>query len=180
MRQTTIARSYAEALYETGAKHGQNEEFARAFAELETVLSTEPRIRVFLETPKVEPEQKRRVLSDALEGRVPKLFLNFVQVVLDQRRQRLLRVIAHEYHAVLDERLGRVHARITLAREPDEATREAIMGRLDTLIEETVVSSFRVDPEILGGIIVRYGDRVIDGSVRRRMLALKGELLRAG
>lgn len=178
MRETTIARSYAEALYDIGDRHGLREEFASAFDRLTAILDAEPRVRLFLETPKVEPEAKKGVLEDALRDRVPELFLNFMMVVLEKRRQRLIPHIGREYHAVLDERLGRVHVQVTLAREPDESMRAEITERLGRMLDRAVVPHFRADPQIIGGIIVRYGDRVLDGSVRRRLTSMRRRLLR--
>lgn len=177
MRDTTIARSYAVALYDVGDRHGLREEFATAFDELQAVLDGEPSVRLFLETPKVEPEPKKRVLEEALRGRVPDLFLNFLMVVLDKRRQRLIRALGREYHAVLDERLGRVHVEITLAREADDSLRAEIRDRLERMTGRTVIPHFRANPDIIGGIIVRYGDRVLDGSVRRRLVSMRRQLL---
>lgn len=177
MRDSKVARNYAEALYEIGERHDRHEAFVGAFDELGSVLADEPRIRTFLETPKVEPEQKKRILTEALEERVPPLFLNFLLVVVSKRRQALLSAIAHEYHAVLDERRGRVHVQVTLAREPDRALREAVVDRLSRMLDRTVVPHIRVAPEILGGIIVRYEDRVLDGSLRRRLRSMRSRLM---
>jgi F-type H+-transporting ATPase subunit delta len=180
VRESTIARSYAEALYDLGERHGQVDAFAGALDTLAALRDAEPRLRRFLDTPKVEPAQKKRVLREALQGRVPPLFLNFLMVVFDKRRQRLLPEIAREYHAILDERLGRVHVQVTLAREPDERTEREIAADLTQVLGKTVIPHVRVDPRILGGIVVRYGDRVLDGSLRRRLVSLRRRLLYAG
>lgn len=174
-----IARSYADALFVLGERHGQLESFGSALESLAALLEEEPRLRVFLESPKVEPAEKKRVLIGALERRVPPLFLNFLLVVLDKRRQRLLEAIAQEYHALLDEHLGRIHVQVMLAREPDERTEQEIASELSRLLGRRVIPHVRVQPQILGGIVVRYGDRVMDGSLRRRLIALRHRLLEA-
>ena len=179
MRETTVARNYAEALFELGERHGQREAFASAVDELAGLLDQEPRLRAFLESPKVETEDKKGVLRRALEDRVPPLFLNFLMVVLDKRRQRLLREIAREYHALLDERLGRLHAQVTLAREPDERFEQEIAADLSKILGRQVIPHVQVNPQILGGIVVRYGDRVLDGSLRRRLVSLRRRLVEA-
>lgn len=179
MRETTVARNYAEALFELGERHGQREAFASAVDELAGLLDREPRVRAFLESPKVETEDKKRVLRRALEDRVPPLFLNFLMVVLDKRRQRLIREIAQEYHALLDERLGRMHVQVTLAREPDERFEQEIATDLSRILGRQVIPHVQVDPQILGGIVVRYGDRVLDGSLRRRLVSLRRRLVEA-
>jgi F-type H+-transporting ATPase subunit delta len=179
VRDTTIARGYAEALLEVGRRHGLEEDFAEGLATVATLLRAEPRIRTFLETPKIELADKRRVLGEALGGQVPPLLLNFFYVVLGKRRQRLIPEIAHAYRDLVDEHLGRIHVQVTLAREPDAGTRGEIGRRLSGLLGRTVVPVVSVDPALLGGVVVRYRDRVLDGSLRRRLLALRTRMVEA-
>ncbi|HEX7051798.1 MAG TPA: ATP synthase F1 subunit delta [Longimicrobiales bacterium] len=179
MRETTVARSYAEALFALGERHGAQDAFATAVDELSGLLDGEPRLREFLETPKVEPEAKKGVLKRALEDRVPLPFLRFLLVVLDKRRQGLLREIAAEYRALLDQHRGRLHVQVTLAREPDEAAERDIAVELSRILGKRVIPHVRVNPQILGGIVVRYDDRVLDGSLQRRLRSLRDRMLRA-
>jgi len=179
VRETTVARSYAEALFELGRRHDQLEVYADALDVVTGLLDTQPTIRTFLESPTVEPAAKKGVLTDALGDRVPRPFLNFLLVVIDKRRQRLLPEIAREYHSLLDEHLGRLHVQVTLAREPDARTGDEIKTALSAALGRTVVPHFRVDPRIIGGMIVRYGDRVLDGSLRSRLNSLRRQLMAA-
>lgn len=179
VEQLTVARSYAAALFELGRRTDAHDTFARAFASLNALVDADPRIRDFLRSPMIPVAEKKRVLKEAFAGRLPGLFLNFLMVVLDKRRQRMLRAIAAEYDRMLDEHLGRLNVAVTLAREPDGATLAAITERLSKVLGKAVIAHVRVDPEILGGIIVRYGDHVMDGSLRRRLLYLRGRMLAA-
>jgi len=179
VRESTIARSYAEALFALGERHGQLEQFGSALDLVAASIEREPKLRLFLDTPKVEPAEKKRVLKEALEGRIPPLVLNFLMVVLDKRRQRIIPQISDEYRALLDEHFGRVHAEVTLAREPDEAMEREIAQELSDKLGKTVIPRVHVDPGILGGIVVRYGDRILDGSLRRRLVTLRRRLLDA-
>ncbi len=177
MRETTIARSYAEALFALGERHEAHAAFAEAFHQLSALIERVPRVRTFLESPKIEAANKKAVLQGALQGRVPQLFLNFVLVVLDKRRQRLLPEIAREYDALLDERSGRLHVEVTLAREPDERAEEDLRAELSRILGKRVIPHVVVNPNILGGLVVRYGDKVMDGSLRRRLSTLRRRLL---
>ncbi len=174
-----VGRNYASALLELGLSHGEHEEYGRAFAMLSEILASDPRIHLFLATPKVEPGEKADTLRRALSGRVPERFLRFVLVVLRKRRQALLPVMAEEYQTLLDEHSGRIHASVTLARTPDEATVALIVERLSAILGKTVVPHIQVNPNILGGLVVRYGDRSLDGSLRRQLLSLKRDMMHA-
>ena len=82
MRETTVARSYAEALFELGQRHRQLEVYADALDVVTGLLETQPAIRTFLESPTVEPAAKKGVLTDALGNRVPRPFLIFSRISL--------------------------------------------------------------------------------------------------
>lgn len=179
MQHSIVARSYAEALFEVGERHGEHDGYAAAFEALGSTLGGEPRVRRFLATPNVEVAAKKAVLRSALEGRVPPRFLNFVLLVLDRRRQALIEAIGREYAALLDAKHGRMHMQVTLAHEPDETTLSAAASELTRIMGKRVVPHVRVDGDILGGLIARYEDRVLDLSLRRRLLGLRGRLLHA-
>jgi F-type H+-transporting ATPase subunit delta len=179
VRESTIARSYADALFALGEKDAQLEPYGAAQEMIAGLLEREPKLRLFLESPKVEPSKKKRVLTEALQGQVPPLVLNFLLVVLDKRRQRLIPQIAREYRVLLDESLGRLYAEVTVAREPDEKMEREIAAGLSQALGKTVIPHIQVDPSILGGIIVRYGDRVLDGSLKRRLVTLRRRMLDA-
>ena len=106
-------------------------------------------------------------------------FVRFVQKLVSNRRQMLLPAVATEYHSLLDEAEGRVHARVTVAREMDAAAQSSIAAALSAALQKTVVPHVAVDPRILGGIVVRVGDTVMDGSVRRRLGRLRDRLVAA-
>jgi F-type H+-transporting ATPase subunit delta len=177
MEQSTIARSYASALFELGERTGDLESFARALAAVNALLDADPRIREFLRSPRIKVDEKKQVLKQAFTGRVPPLFLNFLLVVLDKRRQRLLRPIAREYDKLVDERLGRVNVQVTLAHSPQTAELTEITARLTKLVGKAVIPHVQIDKNILGGIIVRYSDRLLDGSLRRRLVSMRSRLL---
>ena len=127
----------------------------------------------------IEQADKQAALRKALGGSVPENFIRFLVVVLSKRRQQLLHEIRIAYEALLDEREGRVHAEITLARPADEATVAAIGDRLSRMLGKKVVAHVQVNPAIVGGIIVKYGDRVLDGSMRRQLVSMKRDMLGA-
>jgi F-type H+-transporting ATPase subunit delta len=177
---TIIARNYAETLLALAERHGGGplvDEFGRAIDEVAELLRHEPRVREFLETPRVSLDAKKEALRASFSDRVPDLFLRFLLVVLEKRRQGVLPQIAREYHALVDAALGRVRAEITLAREADTELQREIVGSLEHRVGKTVVPFFRVDPDLIGGLIVRVGDQVFDGSLRRRIGSLRRQLL---
>lgn len=182
MRAPLVARNYADTLFALARTKGDEaaEEYGHGLDELAGLLDREPRIRAFLETPRVDLEAKRAALRTALGGRVAPTLLHFLLVVLDKRRQGSLREIAEAYQALVDEAHGRARAEVTLAEPPDDALRSEIVAGLERRFGKQVVASWRTDRDLLGGVVVRVGDQVLDGSIRRRLGDLRGRMRRAG
>lgn len=179
MRNMIVARNYAGALFELGERHDAHDEFVDGLNTLTSLIVSDVRIRSFLETPKIPVARKKEALHTALGPHVSPLFMNFVLVVLQKHRQRMLDAIAAGYSELLDARLGRLHAQVTLAHDPDEALERHIAEELSRTLGRTVIPRFVVEPAILGGVVVRYGDHVMDGSLRRRLSGLRRRLVAA-
>lgn len=180
MRDTTIARNYAEVLLELARRAGELEGWGQMLDEVAGALASDQRLRHFIAAPQVSADQKNEILARAFQDRMPRLFVRFLQMVVTQRRQALIPEIAAEYRALLDEVTGRVHAKVTVARDLDPDGRMTIAARLSQIFAREVVPHMEVDPRILGGVVVRVGDTVMDGSVRRRLGALRQRMLAAG
>jgi len=179
VRDETVARNYAETLFELARRHDALEAYGGAMETVASLLEENPKMRLFLETPRISDEAKKEVVQRAFGEALPKHVVNFVLVTIDKRRQKLIRSIAREYHALLDEHLGREHVQVTVARPVDDATRQLITEKLSATLGKKAIPHIRVQPEILGGIVVRTGDTIYDGSVRRRMEAMRRQLLQA-
>jgi F-type H+-transporting ATPase subunit delta len=180
VRAQAIARNYADTLFALAERHGGRptaEEFLRAIEDLAALLHNEPRVREFLETPRVTGAQKQHALRASLAGRVPDLFLRFALVVLEKGRQSLFGEIARAYRDRVDEMLGRVRVSVVISHAPDAALQAEIVRALEARLGKTVIADFAVDPELLGGMIVRLGDQILDGSIRSRAAGLRRRLL---
>lgn len=176
MRAETIARNYAEALFELGEKAGESELYAELMDAVAAAVETEPTVQGVLMSPRVTKAAKAKLLAAALPD-APREFVAFLQAVVKRGRQGLFREIATAYLDLLDIKLNRVRAGVTLATAPNDAMRQAIARGLQAALGKEVIPTYRVDPEILGGVVVRVGDRVYDGSVRRKMLRLRRQMV---
>lgn len=177
MRNETIARNYASALFELAERHDGLEAYRGHVHTLGQLLDENPGVLHFLETPRIETEQKKRVIRESFGDAFPRPFVNFLLVTLDKRRQGILPGIVREFDNLIDEHLNRVHVELTVARPLDDASLASITDRMSVLLGKTAVPRVRVRPEILGGIIARTGDTVYDGSIRRRMERMRRKLL---
>jgi F-type H+-transporting ATPase subunit delta len=177
LREPTIARNYAEALFTAAERTGETLRFADLLEAVAGAIAADERIRLTLETPRVPKPRKQELLARALTGRAPDSFIRFLGAVVRRSRQGLFGAISAEYLKLVDRKLNRVHAGVTLAREADRALVTEIRRRLSEIVGKDVIPHIRTDPRILGGLIVRIGDRIMDGSIRRRLLALRRHML---
>jgi F-type H+-transporting ATPase subunit delta len=176
VRSVTIARNYAEALFQLGEEASQTAEYGELIEAVAAAIQTTPTIEDLLMSPRVPKAEKVRLIGQGLRS-APKSFGLFVQAVVKRGRAPLLPEIATEYARLLDDKLSRVRAGVTLVREPDAALRATIERDLSRALGKQAIPRFSADPAILGGTIIRVGDRIYDGSVRRRMARLRRQLL---
>lgn len=180
MNDATIGRNYAETLLVLAGRNdggSAREEWGTLIESLGAAMREDQKLRTFLESPKISAGQKIDVLGKALGKRVPRAFLRFVETVVVKRRQMLIPAIAAEYRALIDAAEDRVHVSVTVAREPAAGEREALTKQLSRLFGKRVVPHLTLNPAILGGVIVKVGDTVMDGSVRRRLATLRSRMI---
>lgn len=177
MSESAVAGNYAETLVELAAREDAVEEFGDWLAEMVAFYRNEEDVRRFFDTPRVTLEEKKAAIRSAFGDQAPETFVRFLLVVLEKGRHRALPAIRERYRELVDEREGRIHATVTLVREPEEKTKEFITEGLTEAVGRQVLPRFRTDEEVLGGLVVRMGDQVMDGSLRRRLADLKKQML---
>lgn len=177
MREPTIAKNYAEALLALATKARDIEGWGRMLDAIADAMGRDVHLRRFLESPRVDAAKKNEILGKAFANRLPPVFVKYLQAVVRRRRQMVIPAIAIEYRLLVDQVVGRVHANVTIARDADAAERAVIAQQLSDVLGKEVVPHVTVDPDIIGGIVVRVGDRVMDGSVRRRLANLRQRML---
>lgn len=179
MTNETIARNYAGALFDLAQRHEGLDPFAEGMDTVVALLDQNPSFKTFLETPRIVDRDKKELLKKVFGPVLPRALLNFLQVTVDKRRQRLLALIGEEYRALLDDHFGRTHVTVTVARALDSDAIQELSGKLSELLGKEVIPHVRMKPAILGGIHLRAGDTVFDGTLRRRIKQLRRQLVSA-
>ena len=177
MRDPTIGRNYAEALVSLAQTANDLTGWGTMISDVADAIARDERLHLVLESPRVDVGTKNEVIAKAFQDRMPRLFVRFLQSVIRHRRQALIPHIAIQYHSLVDEIEGRVHAQVTVSREPDSKLEKVVTERLSRVLGKSVVPHFLVDESILGGTVIRIGDTVMDGSVRRRLARLRQRML---
>ena len=171
-RSNPVSRNYAEALLALATKAENREGFGVMIRDVANAIAQDATVKLFLESPRVSYERKNEILSRAFGDRVPRVFLRFLQTMVHNRRQMMIPEIATEYMKLLDAEEGRVHAEVTLARPATDAETKDIGTQLSRVLGMNVLPQVVIDPSIMGGIIVKVGNTVMDGSVIRRLSKL--------
>ncbi len=179
MKSTTVARNYAEALLLAADARGGEAiiEYGRLLDAVAGALQADERIAVAFESPRVAKAVKAALLEHALGDVAPAECVRFLQAVVRRGRQRLLGEIAEQYQGLVDLKLNRVHTGVVLSEPPDAGLERQIVERLSATLGKEVRAHFRAERGILGGVVVRVGDRIYDGSLRRKLAALRRRML---
>ncbi len=174
-RSETAARRYAEAAFEIAREHEAFDEWSASLHALAGALEERDVARV-LESTRVPEAEKERLLAAAAGDGVVPLAWNLGRLLIRKQRVDLLPDIADLFDELVNEARGIVRARVTTAVALDDQERQRVEQRLSTITGKRVVVQEQVDPAILGGMVARIGDRLIDGSTRSRLLALRKSL----
>jgi F-type H+-transporting ATPase subunit delta len=180
VRNTVVARNYASALLSLGRDGDSVERFGELLDAVAGAVEVTPGVKAVLMSPRVRKDAKQQVLAKALKGVAPDVFVRFLQAIVQRGRQGILPDISVAYGDLADQHFNRVHASVTTAREVDKKLGKQIAERLEKAVGKTVLPHFHVDPLVMGGVVVRVGDRVFDGSIRRRLQTLRRSMLTAG
>jgi F-type H+-transporting ATPase subunit delta len=172
----TAARRYAEAAFEVAMRDGSLERW-RPELDLAAGIAGDERALDVLANPSVPLERRSKALDALLGDRVSRPVRNLIQLMLRRGRIEQLPRVAAEFRRLDDERQGITHAIATSATAltPDEV--RALTARLEQSTGGRISLDTQVDPSLLGGLVVRVGDRMIDGSVRGRLERLRNQLI---
>lgn len=177
MSQQTIARRYARALYEYAEEQGVTHSVDGDIRVIREAVRASRELERFFESPIVSRERKRAVVRALFSEHVSEPTIRFVEMLVDKRREGLFVAVADAYLALRDEVLGMVEVSVRTARPLDAEAEKAIGTRMGELTGKDTRLAVTLDPALMGGIIVRVGDMVYDGSVQGRLESLRDRLV---
>ena len=169
------ARRYAEAVFGLAVDTDAFDAWSAALRTIADFLD-EPGVAGIARSNKVPRPEKRRLLEAGLASEISPLALNLVRVLNDRNKLGLARDVQSIFQEMVDERRGVAHATVTTAVPLADDERAAIAAKLSSLTGKQVDVTPVVDESIIGGVIARIGDQLIDGSTRTRLVALRRRL----
>lgn len=174
MLRDPAAKRYAQAAFELARDKGELDTWQAALGDLAESLTSAEAV-AFLSNARAPAEAKEAFLQRLL-GQPAPLVWNFMRLLNQRNRLALLPQIIEAFQALVDNERGIAHAQVVTAVDMTADERDAIAGRLSQLTGKQVQVQTRTDPEMLGGLVARIGDRLIDGSTRTKLIALKRQL----
>ena len=179
MIDMTVARRYAKALLTMGKEDTHYKEYGEGLSGFAHLLEREPELRDALLNPIHSREDRRKLLLKMIELlQLPAMVSNLLQLLLDKHRLNVVDGVALAYQEMVDEVENVSRAKVRAAIYLDDATQDRLRKTLEKLTGSTVIMEVAEDPNIIGGIVAKVGDLVLDGSVRSQIDSLKESLIR--
>ena len=165
MLNLQLARKYSSAIFELAQEEQQLVPYGEQLRRVLDDLSTVPGIWGYFANPLIQRSDKKALLKQLFEGELSANVYHFLLLLADKRRMALYPAIVEDFEKLSNEARGIVIADVTTAHGMSEAQREKLGNKLEAVTGKTVKLRLHEDPKIIGGVIVRIGDKRIDGSV---------------
>jgi F-type H+-transporting ATPase subunit delta len=177
VRETAVSQRYAKALLEAAESQRALDQVSRDVAGVIDLIDASEDLRRLLESPMIHPTAKREALTTLFKDRVTPLTLNFLLLIVDQRRERVARDILHQFTVYLNEREGVVTAEVRSSQPLMPEQQEVITKKLSSYLNRRVRLQMEVSPQIRAGFVARVGDMVFDGTIETQLQQLRARML---
>ncbi len=174
MAAGSSARRHAQAVFQIARAQDSLDKWQADLDEIASALGDEELSRV-LESPRIRPDQKQELAGQRLAGLDP-LARNLASLLVSKGRVALAGDIAGEYRALLDDHRGVGAAEVITAVPLDSRAEKRIVDQMSKATGKRITLTSSVDPDIVGGIVIKIGDRLIDGSTRTKLSAMRNSL----
>ncbi len=173
MRQTILAQRYAKALFSLGKETNKNENYRDALGAI-AELYKEESIENALINPLYPLDVRQKVMAKiAKSAKADTILTKFLNLLVEKKRADILPDIAHEMRVMVDKEQNISHGSVVSAIELDDTLKEKIQRALEKITGNKVTLEASVDPSIIGGVIAKVGDLVLDGSIKTQLNGLK-------
>lgn len=170
------ARAYAQSLIELSGDPAAVST-GQELAAIRQILADNKPFRLYLADPGISIESREATIKCIFGGRASQLVVNFLGLLNSKNRLRLLEEIIAAYAHLLDAKLGQIHATLTVATALSPADLAEVQSRVSKALGKSATLEQKVDDSIIGGLVLRVEDKIIDASVRQQLKAMKASFL---
>ena len=174
MKNTILAKRYAKALFAVGKELGAFDEYTKALGEMAKLYNSSAEVRDALTNPLYPLDVRAKVMEHLVQAlNTTQELGNFLNLLVQKKRADVLPDIAEVFQAMVDEDRNVCQGTVVSATELSAELQEKVKATLEKITSKSVVLKAEVDPSILGGIIAKVGDLVLDGSIKTQLAGLK-------
>ena len=177
MAAKDIARVYASSLLELGTEHKVLPDLEEEIKFVAGMVTDDRNFRNFLTSPGITKDAKREFIEKIFKGKLSDYIINFIKVLIDNDRQSAIAEIYETFTGLIDEVNNRQKVTIITSAELDSTLKSKLAAKLKDVFKKEIILKEEIDPNILGGIIIKVGDTVIDGSLAKDLRNIKMNLL---
>ncbi|MEG3439316.1 ATP synthase F1 subunit delta [Pannus brasiliensis CCIBt3594] len=168
-----IAEPYAQALLSVAQSNGLLDRFSDEIRSLLETLEQSADLRDFIANPVIKEDAKKEVLSRVLGSETHPFLANFIRLLIDKRRIQFLEPVGQQYLALARELTNTVLAEVSSATELNDSQRQTVSDKVKALTGARVVElKTSIDPDLIGGVVIKVGSQVFDASVRGQLRRL--------
>ena len=178
MASDPLVKSYAEALFQVARAEEMLDRVEEELTRLNKSLESNAELREFLSTLQISPDGKKSALSQIFGQKISPVTLHWIDMVVDQGRQRRLPAIIEAFLTLAQDAREKVTAEVITSVPLSEDLAKRLEKELSKITKKRVFLKPMVDDSILGGVIVKIENKVIDGSVRHRLEEIKNEMIK--
>ncbi len=179
MTDDTVAQTYARALLDAAVDGGVLEDVLEEVSFFADRLREDRQLRLFVENPRLEKVAKKNVLTSALRGKTTDTFLNFLVLTIDKGRQMFVVDMLEEFKSLYDDKVGIVRAEAISAVPMSSEAVASLVSTMNGQLQKQIVVTNKIDPDILGGLVVRFSGMVADGSLRTSLEEIRSTVIAA-
>jgi F-type H+-transporting ATPase subunit delta len=173
-----IAQVWSRAIFEVAKEHDVLDEVRDQLGAFAQAMSDNRQLQVFFFSPTFSTDEKKDALHRVVTGAEP-VFMNFLEALIERHRMPAIFRIRAQYEVLWDDERDLLPVEVTSAVTLDKATVDSIGDRIGKQTKRTVELSSKVDPDILGGIVLRVGNVILDASIRNRLDQLRKQVAQA-
>lgn len=178
MLENAVSRRYAQAFFALAQETNNIDKYESELQTVVNAINENQELKKVMEHQLVSPDEKKNIINSVFAQEISEQTMNFLDVVVDKYRAAYIPGIYEEFVAYANATRNTIDARVKSAVELSESDLETIKDKLSAATGKTVRLQSEVDPSLIGGVVVRIGDRVVDGSLTGRLEKLKEDLLK--
>ncbi|WP_427337918.1 F0F1 ATP synthase subunit delta [Caloranaerobacter sp. DY30410] len=164
-----IGKTYAQALFEVAEEVDKIQQFKEELNSIYEIFDKEKEFKIIFEHPKLSKNEKKDIINSVFKGRVAQEILNLIYIVIDKGREKYLMDIIEEYIELSNEKQGIIEAQAITAVPLDEEEKLRLQNKLSEKLGKTVILENIVDEGIIGGVLVKIQDKIIDASIKGQL-----------